>query len=440
MRLGRGPWPPAAGDTLRGMRCARLVPTLICCASAAAPVLAADTPPSEWAGGAPFLEWTRLSGNWAGGRDRLADRGVTLDAKLTNEVSGVLATAVDDDSRRFGQRTLLTMGLGLDLERLAGLPKAQIGASWQYAGGDDAANRVGDAQGWSNINVGSDIHQLSELWYQQRLGTVGKTGDLLRVKAGKIDACSEFAYLPVLAGFLNSSAGVSPTILGIPTYPDPSMGFATFVQPLEGVVLAGGGFDAATTTLGHRTGPTGVAVGHGLGHDTFWIAQATGTWTAALPGQAEAGVWRLRGDVPALDGGSSDGATGWYAAAQQDVCHPGEGRSVTAMAQFGSANQAVSGITRHLASGLWLQGVCAKRLADGAGVYLTHARFSEAVDATSGDAFYDARGETALEAVYAFQATGWWRISLDAQWIRNPGGSTDPGRAWVQALRSDLTF
>ena len=85
--------------------------------------------------------------------------------------------------------------------------------------GEDEA---GPAQGFSNIDAPSRT-TLYEAWMEQRLFS-----DRLRVKAGKIDANSEFAAVPTAGDFLNSSMGFSPTIVGFPSYPLPKAGYQCF--------------------------------------------------------------------------------------------------------------------------------------------------------------------------------------------------------------------
>lgn len=400
-------------------------------------VQAEDTPAREWAGGAPQVEWSHLTGDWGGARTTLADHGIVIEATLVNEWSWVPRTGTDD-GRTTGQRSQVNISAELDLEQLLKLPKATVFVAYQYAGGDDAAVRVGDAQGWSNISVEADIHQLSELWYEQRLGTVGEDGDLFRIKAGKIDANGEFATLPALGQFLNSSAGFSPTIFAMQSYPDPSVGVELFVQPVVGLTLGLGYHDASATTLGVKTGELGASsfFDHGLTQDKVWFAQVQGEWTGGL---AQVGGWLLQGDLTGFDGELSDGTTGWYALGQHAVWSEGEDRSITLVAQVSGADDNLCDFSLHVAAGVWGQGLIPARAADGLGLYITDVTFTDADDGAGGR-LVPATHETTIEAVYALQATGWWLLRADAQYIRNPGGSQEHSSATVVAVRSDIAF
>ncbi len=400
---------------------------------------AEETAGREWSGGLPFSEWTCLTGDWAGARTDLADRGFACDGSLVNEVSRVLRAGTDEDERN-GQRSQVNLGLQIDFEKLVGLPKAEFRAAYQYAGGDAAGIAVGDAQGWSNLSVDDDVHQLNEFWYQQRFGAVpgDPEGDLLRLKLGKIDANSEFDTVPALAQFLNSSAGFSPTIFTMPTYPNPAVGINLFVQPVAGITVGLGYYDATATTQGAKTGELGGSnfFSEGLTDDKLLLAQVEGQWTGGI---GQVGGWLLRGDLTGFDGQESDSTTGWYALAQQAVWNEGEARSITLVAQLAGADDNLCDFALHAAAGVWGQGLIPARPADGLGLYVTDVTFTDAVDGL-GERLVPATRETAVEAVYALQATGWWLLRADLQYIRNPGGSEEYSSAMVTALRSDIAF
>jgi porin len=412
------------------------------CASvalAAAALHAEEGADREWFGGLPLHAWSGVTGDWAGARTALADAGVTVDGSLVVEASRVLRAGVDD-GKRTGLRSQVNLGAGLDLDVLIGVPKAELRIDAQYAGGDDAGIAVGDAQGWSNISVADDLHQISELWFQQRFGAVGGDDDLdlLRIKLGKIDANSEFATAPALGQFLNSSAGFSPTIFCLPTYPDPAVGINAFVQPVAGAILGLGYYDASATTRGTATGARGAGGFFASGPDTdkLWLAQVEGHWDGGL---AQVGGWLVRGELVGVDDATRHEALGWYAVAQHDAWSDGAERSITGVAQVAGADADQSEIALHTALGVWAQGLIDARPADGFGVYATQATFTDATDG-AGERLVPAQRETAFEGVYAAQVTGWWLLRADAQYIRHPGGGTSHPTALVVAVRSDITF
>jgi len=109
---------------------------------------------------------------------------------------------------------------------------------------------------------------VGEFWFEQAWRD-GK----LRIKAGKIDANTEFALVENGADFLNSSMGYSPTILVMPTYPNARHGLNAFLVPSDKFYAGLGVYDAdgkgfmAISEAGTRWkfGPAEVARPSGLG-------------------------------------------------------------------------------------------------------------------------------------------------------------------------------
>jgi len=148
----------------------------------------------------------------------------------------------------------------------------------------------GAAQLYSNIDASSRT-TLYEIWFEQRL-----MSDRLRIKAGKIDANTEFAAVQNAGDFLNSSMGYSPTIVTFPTYPEPKPGVAAFMHVRGGYSLGLGVFDAA-------------------GSNALSIIEPGRSWNLGKsehPGRASFGYWRLDGKMTRFDDCVISGAQGFY--------------------------------------------------------------------------------------------------------------------------------
>ena len=76
---------------------------------------------------------------------------------------------------------------------------------------------IGDTQGVSNI----DDDEYTKL-YEIFIGT--NLFSLFDIKIGTMDATNDFAAPENGSQFINGPAGSSPTILGIPTFPTPTLG------------------------------------------------------------------------------------------------------------------------------------------------------------------------------------------------------------------------
>lgn len=146
-------------------------------------------------------------------RTRLADFGITTGLVITNDFSDDVRGGAEPDSDF--NRCLLDLSLTFDGHKLIGWSGGSAFVRMHSYIGENGSDYVGDAQGFSNID--DDSHTLLyELGVEQKL-----PGTNWRARVGKIDANTLFATVENGADFLNFSMGYSPTIMQLPTYPDP---------------------------------------------------------------------------------------------------------------------------------------------------------------------------------------------------------------------------
>src|SRR5262249_11758011 len=145
----------------------------------------------------------------------------------------------------------------LDLDTIAGLRGGMIMINFQSFHGENPSDAlVGDLQGIDGLDgvprtMVQDRTQLSRLWYEQRLWH-----DSFRFQIGKLDANSEFDHVDSAQEFVHQSMGSSATLLTIPTYPDPAMGFNLFYSVLEDTTVSFGLYDGSFGSGAH-TGQEG---------------------------------------------------------------------------------------------------------------------------------------------------------------------------------------
>ena len=379
-----------------------------------------------------FLGGSHASGDWAGIRPWLRDRGILLEAYLLTDASLVAGGGMDPG--RAVVRSLLDVALTLETEPLFGIAGGHLFADFQLQRGPDGSRDVGDLQVYSNID-GEDRTQLAQIWYEQALFE-----DYIWIKLGKADANTDFAYVDHGARFINSSFGFSPTTLGFPTYPDPSFGAALFVRPTDGVYAGAGVYDGATNA-GIPTGTHGPRTLFGPPSDLFVVTEFGLRWTDAVdiaPGRIGFGIWRHTGDFTTFDSTRTTRAAGGYVVADQILWRPAEAastdRGLASFLQLGWADSEISPIAFHFGTGLTWTGPFNSRPADALGIAATWARFTNAPGAP-----LRGEGELALECFYTLQSTPWMRLKADVQWIVDPGGS-GLDDALVFTLRSAVSF
>ena len=280
-----------------------------------------------------------------------------------------------------------------------------------------------------------------QLWYEQWL-----FDEAVRVKVGKVDANAEFAYISPAAGFINASAGFSPAIFALPTYPNPATSVNLFVYPCDDFYAGAGLYDGATAVDGVPTGSRGPAgfFSDDDSDDWFAIAEAGVLFDAAGPVNSvrlAVGGWWHSGEFTRFDGGIEDGTAGFYALAEGrfwtpegvDRADDDDARGLWGFLQYGAANDEVSSVAQQFGGGVSLTGTLPGRDADSAGVYLSLVDFSG--DPSAG--FTD--DEFSIEFFYDIEVTPWLHVKPDIQWFQNPGGGATED-ALVGTLRCIITF
>jgi len=364
-----------------------------------------------------FLERDRLTGDWGGYRTRLEERGIFIEGDFTLDHSHNFDGGI---SRGSATRHLLNINLTLDTEMLGLWAGGTFFINFQNIAGPGIGDEVGDVQGLDNLDADGRT-QISEIWYEHVL-----LDQKLRLKVGKFDANSEFAFVDNGGEFLNSSMGFTPTIFVFSSYPDPAFGFSAFVYPTESIYAGVGLFDGAGQE-GIATGPRGPSTLFGGPADMLYMAEAGVTWSLsddALDGRLGAGVWLHDGDFTKFAGGTADHATGLYLVFDQMLWreNPGDdndAQGLACFAQYGKASKSISAVVHHFGTGLAWTGAIPGRDQDVLGAGMTTVVLSD----EPGSGFTDDY-ETAFELFYRLQLTPFFSIQA------RPSVHHQPRRRW----------
>jgi len=363
--------------------------------------------------------------------DAAERRGLTPSATLIADFSKNVSGGVSHNAT---SRHLLDVTLQWDPEPILGIEGGLLSASFQTQEGQGGSVETGDLQAFSNIDA-PDFTALYELWYQQTL-----LDGVLRVKAGKIDVNADFAYVEHGGAFIHSSPGFSPTILSMPTFPDPAFGVLGFFGEGGGLYAGAGVFDGALQE-GVPTGTRGPETLFGDPADLFTIGEAGYAWggdTGRLPGRLAAGLWHHTGSFDAFDGGTRSGTQGLFVVFDQllyaEAPRAADGQGVGLFAQYGWADPELSAVEHHLGLGAQWTGPIPSRDADVLGLMGSWAGLSDQPGAG-----FTAEGEAAVELFYEVQLGPNLSLKPDLQYIANPGGG-GLDDAWVTTLRVELSF
>jgi porin len=396
------------------------------------PVAPEEVP--DWFGGKPYWEWSTATGNWGGVRAWFAEHGLVFSGSYTLDWSSVWSGGVN---RRASTRSLADFNLAIDLEKLAGLTGGDAFVDFYSTDGRGGSYDAGDTHWSSNIQTEENLDQVAEVWYQQWL-----LERKLRVKFGKVDANSEFAFVNCTDSFLDSAAGISTPIFTLPTYPDPAMGVNIFVYPTPGLYVGFGIYDGATFD-GIPTGRNGPATFFSDRRSASWfsIAEMGFTWDNVAGmggGRLAGGGWHQSADFERFDGGVERGTEGFYLLAEQQLTCTGAPddaeHGLFAFARYAWADEDVFAAAQHIGGGLVLKGTLPGRQDDETGVFVSLLVLSDAEGAAySGN-------ETAVELYYRFNLTPFVHLTPDLQWIGNPSGDPTIDDAVVGALRVEVDF
>ena len=397
----------------------------------------AATPPREWFGQSPWTSWSRATGDWAGARTALESAGIDFNGSLVSEWSDVFEGGSGSTS---AFRHLLDLNVTFDLGVIAGIEGGSVFADFQNADTGVGGLLHGGYQAYSNIAIDGSITQLSQLWYEQWFA-----GDAVRVKLGKVDANTEFAYISPAAGFINASAGFSPAIFVLPTYPNGATSANLFIYPCEGAYLGAALYDGATAVDGLPTGSLGPGSFFSDDQSDDWFVIGEAGYTFASLGildstRVAVGGWWHSGDFTTFSGGTEDGTAGFYALAESrawrpeglDTADEDDARGLWFFLQYGCADDAVSTVRQQFGAGSSLTGTLSGRDDDSLGLYLSVVDFSNDPAAALGSS------EWALECFYDIVVTPSVHIKPDLQWFVDPADGGDD--ALVGTLRVTIAF
>ena len=379
-----------------------------------------------------WLSGERLTGEWMGARSWLRDRGVELEGSYTSDLSRPFRGGVHQDT---AYRHWVDLNGTFDLEKFVSLPVGTVFFDAYSIWGDFGSRDTGDFQFYSNIDNPNDRKfQLAELWWQKTF-----FDGLVRIKLGKFDANSEFALVDAGGDFINSSAGMSPTIFTMVTYPDPGTGALAFVDP-EGPFYAGVGvFDGATAATGAKIGKRGPKTFFQDSSDHFVIGELGANWHEDArfgPGRVAAGPWYHSAQFERWDGSSAGQTGGFFALFEQRIFdlepeRDESTRDVRIFGQYGWSEPDVSPAHHHVSVGFLATGPLAFRGSDTAGVMVNWVDLADPVAAG-----YTA-DETSLDFFYRLQLTPFFSMKPDVQMIDNPGG-VHADTVWVGTMRFEV--
>jgi len=402
----------------------------------------ATTPPTD------ILHRKLATGDWYGGRTRLKDAGITINAFYTGEFADVLA-----GGKRGGNGIASQFGLGADadLGKIIGLQGGMLHVMFnQRVGRNVSTDDIGNKLAVQEVYGAGETLRVVEMSYEQSL-----PAQKISTKIGFYPMGNDFAITPLLAVFQNVGFCVHPQNMpnssGWSDSPTGKWGGRIKFLPTPDVYLMTGVFDSnptyGTKVHGLKTslsGSTGALIPLEAG-----ITTAFGD--AALPGHYKAGVYYDTSTAAdaAIPKQMDTGRYGGYLLTDQMVVsfNGTPKRGLIAFAQVSYSDPKTAIFESTLDAGLVAEGPFPARPADFIALGYLRAglnnRNVNAKELASHGTLTDlSDGESALELGYGFQATPWLLLHPDIQYITDPGTFVYKHipNAWAFGLQTKMVF
>ncbi len=442
--------------------CGALVALSVLGRSSAVEDAAPFLPAEPW-----LLTTPRVSGDWSGVRPLIEDRGVSISGSYSAEVWGNTSGGLGTGTVYTG---LLDFGVDVDLERAFGWEGASLSTTWLWLSGRDLSeDYVGNFLTVSNL-AGFNTLRMLELWFQQELWD-----GLVSIRAGQLDADTEFMLSDYAALFLNGTFGWPAVAYmnlpeGGPGYPMGTLGARFAAHPTEYLSILAAAFQGNVFAqdvnrhgfryrLSAETGYTFL-----METQWDWCQEDTG-----LPGALKIGGWAQSGKLAdALSESTGSGNYGFYGILDQmlfrepaESLPPGSGKSRPTAGK--SAVETESGhvsdqglgffamlaftdpdrnfVSFSVDAGLTYRGLIPTREEDTLGVAFGYAQLSAGAEGSlSEEGTPPAGAEMVLECTYQAKVTGWLVVQPDVQYIIQPGGTVSVPNAFVIGARATVTF
>lgn len=430
-------------------------------AGASAPAFAEDL--NDW------LEGDYATGDWGGMRTKLEEMGITPEAAYTTDILAVTHGNADGNSNNDGwdYAGMLEFGINFDFEKLAGIPGFSLYASGAWSSGHDLSERqVGNLFAVQQIFTGREV-RLGQLYVQQEL-----LDDRLAFKLGRLTTENDFLSSDIYANYVNASINGTPTNvpdsnIGFTTAPFAQWGFVVAGEPVEGLRIAGGVYNANDRAGDDRRNGTDFDLDPGNG--VLGIAEVGYSWnqpaadeeavetpTAAeaanqpgpdstpesrsasggLPGIVKFGGFYESGDREDLkDGGDKNGSPGIYLSLEQMVYRE-PGSKDQGLTPWGVVTylprQSISELPVFLGGGLVYKGLIPGRDDDNAAIGAFYGHLSKDIEPGG--------SETVFEINYTMNVTPWFYVRPDLQLVFNPSGVSGADTAIVGGGEIGIVF
>jgi len=386
-----------------------------------------------------------LTKDWAGFRTELSGLGITPTASYTTQVMG---NPSGGQSRGFTYSGTLQASIFWDLHKLLGIPglSFNVGGAWS-TGRNLSADHIGNIftvqSAYTAPSNGTNNLTLGELYLQQRL-----LNNSLVIAAGRLEAWSTFALMPVLNNYVNTAINPGLFSLGIndaafTLYPPGVVWGAQAIYNITPALqVAAGVFNTnQSSALGGKGGlnftfQQGNRGALSVVQVNYLFNDAPGD--TGLPGQYSFGGFYDSNRFSSLSNpnATKSGNYSIYGMLQQMVYRDGGAGSQKGLTVWGETalapKSSVNTMPYFVGGGMSYQGLIPDRGDDIASAGVIYGTFSRYIPRTT--------AETVIEVNYQITLNGWLSITPDIQYVIRPSGSRAIGNAFVLGTQVAIIF
>lgn len=400
--------------------------------------------------------WDRkyLSGDWGGGRQKLARDGVTISSSY---VADILGNPVGGNARGIAFAGSLGLDLNIDFGKFSNLKGLELYTSVVARTGTNlSAKKIGNQFNVAQVYGGQNI-RYNELYLRLTLFS----GNLL-MKAGRLDGGNDFLQSELYYKFVNNGFDGNPVsiFLNSPSfvaYPNATWGFLLQFRPYKRILAKFAAYVAEPDVVQNRyhgfnwtfNGSEGALL------MTEWSFQVNRLKTdTGYPGNYRAGFYYVTDQTGSkFSGGHFHGDWGYYFLLDQMIYRhggPESDRGLTPFVALLFAPKDRNLLPFYVTAGLVYKGLFSSRPADYTNLGVIYGKYSSDLRSAQEMAKKmhllgpfgnrPQNFEAIIELNHWFQINQWFQVVPDVQYIISPKGFGDIPNALVIGAQVGVIF